>query len=140
MIATEIESATANPAPAAALPAESSSDVSFHDVLHALNPLQYLPGVGTIYRAITGDTLPEPVQAVGSMIAGGLIGGPIGVAVSAVGSLVQHVTGISLDGLAHEAMVAMGILDDAPQPAANPGAALAAYRQTMLGDGRHDHG
>ena len=47
---------------------------------------------------------------------------------------------LSLDGLAHEAMVAMGILDDAPQPAANPGAALAAYRQTMLGDGRHDHG
>jgi hypothetical protein len=140
MIASEIAPAAPKPTETAALPAEPSPDISFHDVLHALNPLQYLPGAGTIYRAITGDTLPEPLQAMGSMIVGGLIGGPVGVAVSAVSAVVQHVTGISLDSLAHEAMVAMGLLDDTPSPQASPGIALAAYSQTMLGDGRRDHG
>jgi hypothetical protein len=140
MIASDITPAATNPTATAASPAEPSPDVSFHDVVHALNPLQYLPGVGTIYRAITGDTLPEPLQAMGSMIAGGLIGGPVGAAVSVVGSLVQHVTGVSLDGLAHEAMVAMGLLDDTPSPPANRGVALAAYSQTMLADGRRDRG
>ncbi len=140
MLATEITPIPAKPAATPSLPAETGPDVSFHDVLHALNPLQYLPGVGTIYRAMTGDTLPEPVQAMGSMIAGGLIGGPVGVAVSALGSVLQHVTGINLDSLAHEAMVAVGILDDAPPSPATPATALSAYGQTMLGNGRRDQG
>jgi hypothetical protein len=38
---------------------EEPGDISFGDVLSALNPLQYLPVVGSIYRAVTGDTIPE---------------------------------------------------------------------------------
>lgn len=140
MLATEIVPAAAKPAIPAALATQPAPEVSFGDVLHALNPLQYLPGVGTIYRAITGDTLPEPLQTMGSMIVGGLIGGPVGVAVSAVSAVIQQVSGISLDGLAHEAMVAMGMLHDTPAPAANPATALAAYSQTMLRDNRRDQG
>lgn len=113
-------------------------DVSFGDVLSALNPLQYLPVVGTIYRALTGDTLPEPMRAAGSMIAGGLMGGPIGVAVSAAGSLLQHVTGIDLDHVAHDVFAAIGLVSEDAPPAlpAPPDAvvrqqAVAAYGQTL---------
>jgi hypothetical protein len=51
---------------------------SFHTLLSALNPLQYLPIVGTIYRAATGDVIPDAVRYAGSMLASGLLGGPIG--------------------------------------------------------------
>ena len=38
-------------------PHQSSDwDFSFHDLLDIVNPLQHLPVIGTIYRAITGDT------------------------------------------------------------------------------------
>jgi hypothetical protein len=71
--------------------------VSFHDVLSALNPLQYLPVIGTIYRAVTGDQIAEPVRRIGSMIASGLMGGPIGVAVDLVMLAAEKVTGLDLD-------------------------------------------
>lgn len=62
---------------------------SFWDFLDIINPLQHIPVVSTVYRAITGDTI-DP----GSRIAGGgLFGGPIGVAVSLVGAMVEESTG-----------------------------------------------
>lgn len=45
--------------------------VSFHELLSALNPLQHVPVVGTIYRAATGDTIPLPLQVAGSLLTGG---------------------------------------------------------------------
>src|SRR5689334_19861315 len=65
-------SATVHSAPAqvpgtAVQPASSSQhDLSFHDILHALNPLHYLPIIGTVYRAATGDVIPEPLRVGGS--------------------------------------------------------------------------
>ena len=48
---------------------------TFSDFLDIVNPLQHLPIVGTIYRAVTGD---EP--SLGARLVGGaLYGGPIGV-------------------------------------------------------------
>ncbi len=35
--------------------------LTFSEILSDLNPLQYLPVVGTIYRAVTGDTVPKPL-------------------------------------------------------------------------------
>ncbi len=106
---------------AAALPNDSRApltapahETDFRDVLSALNPLQYLPGVGTIYRAITGDTPPESVRTIGSILVGGLLGGPIGAAISAVSSLMQHVAGIDLDHVAHDVMADLGLISDAP--------------------------
>lgn len=62
---------------------------SFWDLLDIVNPLQHIPVVSTIYRAITGDTI-DP----GARIAGGtLFGGPIGMAVSLVSAMVQEDTG-----------------------------------------------
>ena len=51
-------------------PAQPAADhsISFHDILSALNPLQYLPVIGTIYRAVTGDQIPELLRRAGSLV------------------------------------------------------------------------
>ena len=59
-------------------------DVPFGDVLKSLNPLQHVPGVGTIYRAATNETIPAPLRILGA----GIFGGPIGILGAAVMSLV----------------------------------------------------
>jgi hypothetical protein len=96
-------------AASAALPAPGTSPVSgdmsqaaphgtsFHDILSALNPLQYLPVIGTIYRAVTGDELDEPVRRVGSFVASGLLGGPVGLAANLVTLAAEKLSGIDLD-------------------------------------------
>ncbi len=69
------------------------SHIGFSDVLSALNPLQYLPVVGTIYREVTGDkvnpSLQMAVSAIVSIFLGpvGLAGAMIGVA---AGELWDH--------------------------------------------------
>ncbi len=90
----------ATPAPAAASPTGAGTPPSlarpfgddgltFGDLLDAINPLQHIPVVGTLYRAITGDRI-DPA----SRLAGGtLFGGPIGLAVAAVNTVVETVTG-----------------------------------------------
>ena len=124
--------------PKAALAAPSARpadhDISFSDVLSALNPLQYLPVVGTIYRAVTGDRPPLSLRAVGGIIAGGLMGGPVGAAISAAGSLLQHITGIDLDDVAHDVMAAIGLggtetvadVPSTPAPTSTPTLARSA--------------
>jgi hypothetical protein len=47
---------------------------SFHDVLDALNPLQHLPIVGTLYRWITGDEPGDVARIAGDTLYGGPIG------------------------------------------------------------------
>ncbi len=90
----------AAPAAGAAPPArhaESEHGFSFHDILSALNPLQYLPVIGTIYRAVTGDTIPEPIRRFGSLVVSALLGGPIGIAINLGTMVAEEVTGINLD-------------------------------------------
>jgi hypothetical protein len=94
---SEIQGATINStAPSASVQATATADhrFSFHDFLSAINPLQYLPVVGTIYRAVTGDVIPEALRDLGSMLVSGLLGGPIGLGMT-IGTLVaEKVTGI----------------------------------------------
>lgn len=47
---------------------------SFDDLLESINPLQHLPGVGTIYRAATGNEAPIAAR----IMVGTAIGGPLG--------------------------------------------------------------
>ena len=47
---------------------------SFDDVLDLVNPLHHIPIVGTLYRAVTGDTISTGVRLAG----GALFGGPLG--------------------------------------------------------------
>jgi hypothetical protein len=92
---TQITGTTsAAPAPAARTGAANAHPFSFHDFLSAMNPLQYLPVVGTIYRAITGDVVSEPVREGGSLLVSGLLGGPIGLITNIATTIVEKITGI----------------------------------------------
>ncbi|HEY0183207.1 MAG TPA: hypothetical protein VGC09_10410 [Rhodopila sp.] len=102
MIPSELQVATtpaksSEPAAAAPQPAAEGHGFTFHDLLSVLNPLQYLPGVGTIYRAVTGDVIPEAVRNAGSLLFSGLLGGPIGLITSVASTIAQKVTGIDLE-------------------------------------------
>ena len=58
----------------AAIPGASSPGFSFHDLLSIINPLQHLPVIGTLYRAVTGDTIGTPEKIAGDALYGGLWG------------------------------------------------------------------
>ncbi len=62
--------------------AHSGAGGFFHELLVDLNPLQYIPVVGTIYRAITGDEGNPTLRFVASVGTGFALGGPIGVALA----------------------------------------------------------
>jgi hypothetical protein len=62
---------------------------TFGDLLDVINPLQHIPVVSTIYRALTGDSLAPAPRLLGDT----LFGGPIGAATSAANILVEHFTG-----------------------------------------------
>lgn len=60
--------------------------VSHADMMHCLNPLQYVPVVGTIYRAVTGEQIPSTVQ----VAAAGITGGPLSMIASAFTMLLEE--------------------------------------------------
>ena len=67
---------------------------TFHELLSELNPLQYIPVVGTVYRALTGDVIPEAARVAGSLVVSGLAGGPVGVATSVALLAAEKATGV----------------------------------------------
>jgi len=69
------------PAEGAAAPKKSSDwDFSFHNLLSIINPLEHLPVIGTIYRAITGTHIGVPERIAGDALYGGLWGAVSGAA------------------------------------------------------------
>src|SRR5438552_558874 len=71
--------------PGAATPAAANPDVDtsgaaqphesfFHHLWEVVNPLQHLPVIGTIYRAITGEHLGPVEKIAGDTLYGGLWG------------------------------------------------------------------
>ena len=73
-------------------PAEDD-DFSFDDFLDVINPLQHLPVVGTLYRAITGDEIEPPAKLAGGALFGGFYG-----FLGALGSVAfEDITGESLE-------------------------------------------
>jgi hypothetical protein len=89
--------------------------------------LQYIPVVGPLYRAITGDRGNEGVRAAGSLVVSGALGGPIGVAVSFGTMLVEKISGYGPEWLGERAMTDLGLAADAPPPVAAPVVAEAAH-------------
>jgi hypothetical protein len=57
-----------------AKPAKAKQSLGFSDLLAAINPIQHIPIVGSIYRAITGDTMSPTAEVVGGALFGGIIG------------------------------------------------------------------
>jgi hypothetical protein len=114
---SDIQGVGTSPAiPAAFTAATSAADhpFSFHNLLSAMNPLQYLPVVGTIYRAITGDVIPEALQRAGSMLVSGLMGGPIGLMINIATTIAEKATGIDPE------KIVAAQLNPQPSPAAPP--------------------
>lgn len=67
----------------------AENEGSFFDLLDIINPLQHIPIVGSIYRAITGDTLNPAARILG----GTLFGGPLGLLSGIGGTLIAETTG-----------------------------------------------
>jgi hypothetical protein len=86
---TAIKMPSLPPPQASASAPASHAGFTFHDFLSIINPLQHLPVIGTIYRAITGDTIGVPEKIAGDALYGGLWGAVAGVADAAF----QAVTG-----------------------------------------------
>ena len=72
--------AVPSPPPASAGASASDWDFSFHNLLDILNPLEHLPIIGSIYRAITGTHIGIPEKVAGDALYGGLWGAVSGVA------------------------------------------------------------
>lgn len=70
-------------------PAAKAHDFSFGDFLDIINPLQHLPVVGTLYRAITGDKIKTPEKLAGDT----LYGGPLGLVSSLADVAFESATG-----------------------------------------------
>ena len=66
----------------------------FGDLLQALNPLQNLPIVGTLYRELTGQTIEPSARVLGGLI----YGGPIGIASAIVNAIVEDGSGKDIGG------------------------------------------
>jgi len=68
--------------------------LGFADLLDVINPLQHLPVIGNLYRAITGDQISAPARLAG----GTIFGGPIGFVSSLVNTVVEEATGADIGG------------------------------------------
>lgn len=152
--------AAATPPTPAAPGAAPAAPSAFHVLLSELNPLQYVPVVGTIYRAVTGDTIPEAARFAGGLVVSGLTGGPVGLAMNLGATLIEHLVGIDPEKLGDRLLAELGIgpathaaptalasaapapalsapVSSAPASSARPWSAaqLAAYGVTDSADG-----
>lgn len=96
-------------------PSAGASEMSFGDFLDVINPLQHLPVVGTIYRALTGDTMSDAARMAG----GALYGGPFGVVGALANVIVEREAGQDIGG------TAMAWLTGGPDAGTEAGTALA---------------
>lgn len=98
---------------------------SFHDVLDAINPLQHLPIIATIYRHLTGDNIGNAARVAGDT----LYGGPIGLALSLLNAHEVNKTGSDIG----DHVVAMLERDKTKSTPAikDPGTLLAAVPQAV---------
>jgi hypothetical protein len=83
--ATPTTAAAASGAPAA----DDDDHLTFGDLLDVVNPLQHIPVVGTLYRAITGDTIKTLPKIAGDA----LYGGWMGLASSVADTAFEKITG-----------------------------------------------
>ncbi len=81
----------AGPAPTAATASPDEGGLSFGDLVDIVNPLQHIPVVSTLYRAITGDQIKTFPKIAGDT----LYGGVMGFAGSMADTIFQKITGKS---------------------------------------------
>jgi hypothetical protein len=64
--------------PSTAAKAQQDEGFSFWDVLDIINPLQNIPIIGGIYRAVTGDKIHNISRVAGGALFGGIAGAALG--------------------------------------------------------------
>ena len=103
---------------------------AFESMLDVVNPLQQLPIVSNIYRAVTGDTI-----STGARLAGGaLFGGPLGLISALVNTIVENETGNDIGG-----NVISAVSGDSSDPSAAADVAmgsLAAQKASVTANDR----
>ena len=92
--ATQVVAGTAAPAVPSGgsgpqAPNTPAHHFSFDDFLDIVNPLQHLPIIGTVYRAITHDKIDTPEKIIGDTLYGGIMG----LASSVADALFEKATG-----------------------------------------------
>ncbi|GIL40772.1 hypothetical protein [Roseiterribacter gracilis] len=87
----------------------TGDDLSFSDVLDAINPLQHLPIISTIYREATGSE----IKTLPNLIGGAIFGGIFGLIGAAVDSVVKEASGSTIG---HHLLAAVGLADDDKKP------------------------
>lgn len=92
----------------------------FDDFIDIVNPLHHLPVIGDLYREYTGDKIATEA----SLIGGGLIGGPVGFAASAINAVAEETTGDTVMG--HLASLFVSDAPEATQLATQAPTALMA--------------
>lgn len=102
--------------------------LTFRELLSDLNPLQYLPVVGTIYRAVTGDKISEPLREAGSLVVSGLLGGPFGVMANIGTFILEKVIGVDPDTIGQKLLAGLGI--GGPAEGAAPALSASAARSS----------
>jgi len=95
------------------------AELKLADLIDIVNPLQHIPLVGDLYRALTGDEISSPARIAG----GALFGGPIGFVVALANSVVTQVNGGHDLG---ETVIAALTGSEAPEPAPAPVRVAAA--------------
>jgi hypothetical protein len=99
---TEYHAMVSSPSPPESVTSTASTDKSgnqdegfFHHLLDVVNPLQHLPVIGTIYRAVTGQHIGAVEKIAGDTLYGGLWG-----AVSSVADVAfEGITGKSAEDM-----------------------------------------
>src|SRR3546814_621509 len=87
----------------------SAGDLTFGDFLDIINPLQHIPVVSTLYRAITGDEISPHARILGDT----LFGGPTGFLSSIANVLYEEIAGEDVG----ETVIALFTgEDEAPEP------------------------
>jgi len=103
--------------------------MSFHELLSEFNPLQYIPVIGAIYRAVTGDTISVAARTAGGFVVSGLIGGPVGVATNILALAVENMTGVDPEKIEQRVLASIGLgARPAPAPASAPHVEVAAAK------------
>lgn len=126
---------SASAAQAAAAEGKTQDSV-FEDLLDIVNPLHHLPVVGTLYRAISGDTIGMLPKIAGNTLYGGLWGAVSAVADAAFQTITGKDFGATMLALVTDELGLDGDNKEAaPVQVADNAAAPAATLAALADDG-----
>ncbi|MGH6946310.1 MAG: hypothetical protein ACREDZ_03200, partial [Kiloniellales bacterium] len=108
----------------------NAAELGFGDLLDLVNPLQHLPVVSSVYRALTGDEIRPAARVLGDT----LYGGPLGLLAGLVNVVSEQVNGRDIgENLMAFAFGDEAAVEDTAVAAAEPAAEGPAPLETAAG-------